>query len=390
MMEAEEGVIAETLIDGKPGKVVKLGKIPYRYVEAGEHNLGYVPAYRVGYYRDLATGGETFVNPLHACEPYLLKTVKANSEFDLTATLIALAQQIRYGKECTDESCYKGYYDNGEACNTCGGDGVRATASSAQDSIVIPIPKNPEERIPLDELIKWVSPPVDIVKWQEDYIEGLTRKCTKIMFNSDLFTKSEVAETAHGKNLDMQNVYDTLHPFAISYARIWTFGTKAFAALTDMDKKLVANLTFGKDFKLKTLDSLILDLSTANNLNNAALKAHLNDDIAEIIFSEKPLELQRYKLKEFYNPFKGKTEAEIKGLMASDFVALPQKVLHANAGYIFDQLEVEFSKKTGTGEQNNFYLLKREEQETAIYAKVNEIIEAIKGENPEPVIPVGN
>lgn len=370
-----------TLGEGDEAKqYVKLGKKKYRYIIFPPHNTEEVPAFQVGYFRDLATNGHTYVNPLHAAEPYLLKTVKTNSELDLVATLLAFPQQIKYGVACKDDKCFGGVYHDGSTCKTCEGLGV-ATAPSSQDAIVIPMPRSKEEMVPLGELIKYVAPPTEVVEWQEQYIEKITQKAKSIMFNSDIFSKSEVAETATQKHLDMQNVYDTLYGFAVKFGKLWTFGVKTMAKLADREKDLVANYTFGKDFKLKSLDTLILDLQTANNIGNASLVKHLNDDIAEIIFSEKPIELQRYKMKEMYNPFSGKSEQEVLILLASPFVGLREKVLHANYGRVFDELELEFAAK-----KKDFYKLNRTDQRKAIYEKVDEIIKGIEEETPEPIL----
>ncbi len=380
----QEGKPVEATRNGEKVVYVKLAKHYYEFKTFDPHNCEAVPAFRVGYYRDLATDGETFVNPIHAAEPYLMKTIKVNSELDLVATLLAFPQMIKYGLKCEDTKCYQGYYEDNTACKTCGGTGVKPTAPSAQDAIVIPMPESKEELIPLSEIVQYINPPVDIVKWQEDYVEKLTQKAKRIMFNSDTFGPKETAETAHGRNLDMQNVYDTLHPFAVRFGKIWTMGVKTMAKLADRVDNLVASYTFGKDFKLKSLDSLIVDLSIANKIGSPSLVRHLNSDIAQIIFSEKPIELQRYELKELYNPFAGKSEKEVVILMASPYVSKREKVLHANYGKIFDELELEHANSS-----KDFYKLNRTAQREAVYKKVDEIIGVLDKENPSPSLDLG-
>lgn len=381
----------QNLTEGKPTKLggedkefIKLGENYYQFLTFIPHNCDQVPAVQVGYYRDLSTHGETFVSPIHPAIPYLDKTIKVNSELDLVATLLAFPQMIMYGEPCADISCHNGYQENGKMCGTCNGTGVKANAPSAQDAIVIRMPASKEEMIPLTELIKYIAPPVDTVKWQEDYIDKLTFNAKRIMFNSDVFDRKQIADTATGKTIDMQNVYDTLHPFAIKFGKTWKAGVTIMAKLADRADKLVASYTFGKDFKLKTLDSLILDLSTASNIGSPTLVRHLNYDIAQIIFSEKPLELQRYKLKEMYNPFAGKSEKEIMILLAGGLVSRRDKVLHANYGRIFDELEIDHGK-----EGKDFYQLKRLAQRELIYKKVDEIIAELDGENPPPTVDLG-
>ena len=376
-----EGVIFPGIIAGEPVEVVKLKGDYYQILKFDPHNLGMVPAFCVGYNRDSATGGQTYVNQLDAAESYILKTVKTNSELDLVATLLAMPQQVRYGTPCVDVKCFDGYYEGGATCQTCNGSGVQPTAPSAQDAIVLKKPEGKEDFIPLSEMIVYIGPKVDIVQWQDEYVKGLTVKAKRVMYNSDIFDKAEVASTATGKSLDMQNVYDTLHPFAIGYSKKFTFGVTVIAGLTDMGKDGVFGLFFGKDFKLKTLDTLILDLKEASGLGHTSLVRHIQTDIARIILSEKPLELLRYEFKEMYSPFAGKSESEVMVLLSSPYVSRRLKVLHAQLGYIFEELEMDYLAKG-----QDFYKLKRVDQRTAIYAKVDEIIAEIDAENPEPTL----
>jgi len=384
LTDLKEGVPVEkattVMVEGQPRavklKYVKLGKKYYQFLELVPHNCDRVPVVQVGYYRDPATNGATFVAPIHPAIPYLDKSIKVNSELDLVATLLAFPQLLMYGEPCTADGCYKGHNDaTGKACTTCKGTGIKASAPSAQDAIVLTMPKDKEQIVPLKDVMTYLSPPVDIVKWQEEYVDKLTAKAQKIMFNSDIFSRKQIAETATGKTLDTQNAYDTLHPFAVKFGKTWKAGAEIMAKLADRAENLVASYTFGKDFKLKTLDTLIADLGEANKIGSPTLVRHLNYDIATIIFSEKPLEMQRYRLQELHNPFQGKSEKEIALLLVSDLVSRRDKVLHANYGRIFDELEIDYAE-AGKGD---FYQLKRLAQRKAIYEKVDEIIATIDG-----------
>lgn len=362
---------------------VKLGQKFYRYEEAIPHNLNAVPAFRVGYVRDLHTNGDTCLFPLDKAEPYLDKTIKTNSELDLVATLLAFPQMVKYGSKCDDTNCYNGYYNDNTPCKSCGGTGIKATAPSAQDAIVLPMPESKEQLIPLSEIITYVHPPVEAVEWQDKYIDKLTAKCKQAMFNSDIFSRQEIAETATGKNIDMNNVYDTLYSFAQYYGRVWEFCVKSMAKLADRDKNLVVSYTFGKDFKLKSLDGLVVDLKTANDSGaDDSLIRHINDDIALIIFGERPVDLKKYYTKTAFNPFSGKSEKEVLLLLSSQNVPKRYKVLYSNYGVIFDELELEYA-----GNGKNFYELKRSEQQKAIDAKVDKLLEQVEAETPKPVSP---
>ncbi len=384
---AKHEIGTATLKDDRLTKIAKRifirlkGRL-FEYVAHTPHNCDAVPAMRAGWNYDLATQGETYVNPLHAVEAYLLKTVKVNSELDLVAALLAFPQLIRYNVKCPDLKCYKGEYENGDKCGTCHGSGMRATAPSAQDSIELPLPNSKEEMLPLGDVAKYLHPDVGIIKWQEDYIEKLTEKAKRMLFNSDTFSPKQTAKTATGTNLDMQNVYDTLYSFSIHYSRTWTQGVRLMSKLADRQKDLVFRHSFGKDFKFKTLDGLIADLERVDKIGDAHLKRHIKDDIATIMYSENPTELMRYKLMEFYNPFSGKSEVEIQYLLGSQLVPLKSKILYANSGSILDAIELRFAKPDV--KRGDFYALKRSEQIAEIDLEVDAIIDQIKTDSPTP------
>lgn len=362
-----------TLIVGEVIKsYVKLNEKYFEYIEIEPHNLGTVPAFRTGLKRDLATQGNTCVNPLHAIEPYLLKTVNINSQLDLVAALLAHPQQIKRALECQAQDCFEGHNNKTKkTCSSCQGTGMQLPAPTPQSVVLAPM-QNKEELIPLKEYLAYNAPPVDIIEWQEQYVDNLTNKAKQLLYNSDTFTKKQVAETATGKTLDMQNVYDTLHPFAVWYSRTWPFGVTVMAKLADLADDLIVSYTFGKDFKLKTLTTLIQDAGIANTLNNQPLVRHFNEDIAQIIFSEKPLELQRFLTKEMYNPFTGKQEKEIHLLLVSSNVLRVDKVLYSNQGKIFDVLELA---------DPSFYNFNRDKQIKLINAEVASIIERLEAES---------
>lgn len=377
----EKGKIYQQTYLGLLINVVKLGENYYKYVEFEPHNLGLVHAFQVGYIRDLKTNGDTFVSPLHRVEAYLLKTIKAVSEMDLTTSLTAMPQMIAYAPQCEAIDCFNGTKRNGETCGTCKGSGLKSTAPSSQDAIVIAMPKNKDEFVPLESFVKYVHPPIEILDFQDRWIDKLVETAKKIMFNSDTFTQSSLSETATAKMIDMQNVDDTLKPFADKYSEVWEHGVKIMAALASRSQGLVAKMIFGKSLKLKTLSDLVGELQTAQTINNASLVRYIDEDIAQIIFAEKPKQLQKYLLKEFMNPFTGKSEKEITMLLATNLVTLEDKVLHANFERIFDELELEYTLKG-----LDLYSLTKEKQREAVYGKVGTLIESIQ--NAQPTLPL--
>lgn len=314
------------------------------------HKQGRVPAERVGYVPDKKTKGQTFVNPFHyGALPYLMKSIKSVAELDLTMHYHTFPQKIAYGEGCTLDG-------NGvcptsgqriDQCGKCGGTGKFGHTSSA-DVVEFKLPRNREEMIPLSDLIYYAYPPIEGIKFQDEYINALTAKCYKGVFNSEVFSKDEVQKTATGSNLDIQNAYDPMSDYANKVADFWKKSVTLIGAVLDYYDTIV-EFKFPKDFKLKSVTDLLADLSTANQSDAPAfIIGELNRDIANQLYLDRPQEMLKYEVKQRLSPFTGKTPTEIALLLTQEFVSKADKVLYNYFELFLEQLE-EDSLKAETG-----------------------------------------
>jgi len=354
----------------------------YLIVQLTPHNLGYVPAKRVGIKRDLATNGRTFVSPLDKATPILMKMVKSNSELDLTMALHAFPQKIQYASRCKAQGCNYGMTTEGGMCSHCHGSGYEII-TSAQDAITLAMPKAKEDMADLSNIIRYEYPPVDLVKFQSDYVDKLTIYVKEAVFNTELFSKQVVSETATGKNISLQNVYDSLYPVAQSYSKIWKFLVTTVADITDLSEGLIAFYNFSKDFKLKSLSDLYLDLKMVGDARASEfVKASIESDIASIIYSEDERGLLEYNTKQSFFPFSGKTPEQITMIIGGDQVTKFTKVFWANYGQVFDYVEMEEAKK---GE--DFYYYSKDKQWELIKSAVDKLLIEVEADTPLPVMP---
>ena len=348
------------------------------------HNLGFVPADRIGVKHDLATDGRSYVSPLDEAIPILMKMVKANSELDLTMALHAFPQKIQYASRCRSRECRDGRLTGtNEICPSCQGSGYEVITSS-QETITLAMPKAKDDMLDLTNIVNYIYPPVDLIRFQDTYIEKLTYLVKESVFNTELFSKQQVSETATGKNISLQHVYDALYPVAVIYSKSWEFFVHSIAKITDLDSDLIAFYHFSKDFKLKSLSDLYIDLKSVGDARASEfIKQNIEDDIARVIYSEEQYELLKYNVKKSWFPFNGKTPEQITMVVNSvDLVSEFTKVFWANFGYIFDMLELE-SLSSGI----DFYNLPRDKQWDLIEKKVNEMMKVIEEEQPkEPII----
>lgn len=325
------------------GNYFRAGSTVYRLDFPVPHNAGFVPACRVGFSRDLYTDGHTYVAPYHNAIPLILKSIKVNSELDLTMGKSAFPFRLEYAPPCDAPGCISGYLADGSECGTCNGSGHKKTVTSAQERFVLPLPKAKADVFDLDNLLIFKSPPVEILEFQRKYIDDLTAACKAAMFNSDIFTKQQVSDTATGKRIDLESVYDTLFSCALGMGAFWKFLVTACATFTEQAKGLNAELRFSKDFKLKGLNDLLLDLESANRSGvSPDVRRSIQADINRLIFSEAPRELAKTTIKERFNPFSGFTEDMVQVALSDPYVPEPYKLRYLMLGVLFDEIEAEF------------------------------------------------
>lgn len=347
-------------------------------VENFEYNAGHVPAVIVGYKPDLSTNGETKASPMHDALCYFMKSIKAVSEFDLTMALHAFPQKFQYVNRCmgfNNLGCNNGQTTDGATCTKCGGTGF-AIHSSAQDGVVMRIPKDKQDIIDLQQLVHYESPPIDLLNFQDEFIFQLKNEARQAVFNSEIFTKADVSKTATELSISMESVYDTLFPFAENFSKVYKDILYVIASFVDV-KDIVIEHRFPKDFKFKTTYDLLTELKVANESGAPGyVRTEISMDIAQQQYVDKPEELRRIEFKRMYYPFPDKSQTEIAFIISSDLTTKYNKILYANFDNIFLKLEKEAEEKG-----QYFYDYTSVVQQQLISNSVNKMIEEISGES---------
>jgi len=295
-----------------------------------------------------------------------MKTLKVVSELDMTAANVAFPITARYADDCNAPGCNGTGYIGDTMCRTCKGTGHKQSPTSVMEEIVVsPMPNDPNNMLDLSKLFVHISPDVSILQWQEAYTEKLEQKCLSADMNSDLYNRKEIQETATGKSIDQQNANDVVYKYFRFYAEFWRFTVLAVADIMGKSKGLNAQIIVSKDLKLKTINELMEDLKQANDAGaGPATRQAIEWDIMRIISTDSPHEFEEWEVKERFNPFSGYTEDQKMVWAQSPLVPMSQRVLYANLGYVFDQLEFENA---------NFYKMPYEKQRELVTAKVTEI-----------------
>ena len=318
-----------------------------------ETKLGFVPAFRVGYIRDLATKGDSFVNPFHSAMPYFRKALKTTSELDITMTGHVFPQKLQYLQPCqgasATESCFNGKNPTGGTCSACNGSGFK-TITTAQEAIYLKMPESKDEMIPLNDILVYKAPPIELVKFQNDYVKELKQEAHLAVYNSNMFITPDIqsAKTATEVDSNMEGIYDALEPFTEKYSKIWRLVVYTCAVLagyneTKDDFNLIHQ--FPADPKLKTISLLLQDLQKVNESGAPSFTRDvINNDIAEIIFTGDDEALEKYKIRHKFYPFNGKTTDEISLQLSSQYVSEETKILYSNFEAIFTEIEINDDK----------------------------------------------
>jgi hypothetical protein len=337
-----------------------------------------VPAQRFGYLRDAETKGRTFVSVFHPVMLLIEKLMKTDSELDLSTAMTAFPQRFAYVDKCSNKDCMDGHLlDGRETCPTCNGTGQQVAHRGVMDIITYTIPKDTTAMIDLEKMLVYKAPPIELLTFNKEYINDLRILVHTMMFNNEIATRSETATaiTATEKNFGTDNMNDTLYPFARNYSSMWEFVVRDIATFTDLGEGLTVRHKFPSDFKMKSLTELMSELKTAKDAGAATSTiSAIEDDINEILYSDRPLELKKIKVKSLINPFRGYPEATVRLLISQDLTTAYNACLWANLESIFNEIELETP---------NIYDMAVNLIREKVKAKTEEYMAAIEGEKPE-------
>jgi hypothetical protein len=344
-----------------------------------------VPAKRVGYIPDLVTDGETCVSPMQPAVNLLMKTVKVVSELDITMANHAHPQKVQYVPRCSVSECHSGAMPDGKKCDRCNGTGYEPISTSAQDSIVLGMPKTPESSFTLSNLVHYVQFPIEVPKFQDEYIKGLTEQVMQAIYNSDVFNRTTIATTATEKIQSMDSVYDTLHPYAEQYSAVKKYLVENVANYVDVTD-LIYTHKHPRDFRFRSRDELIAQLQAASNSGAPGyVKKGISAELTAAIFIDNPDHVKRISVKERLMPFSDKSETEIIGIIDDNHTPEKYKVLWTNFDQIFDDLEITQEEKAPEIYLYDIAITKIREM---MWAKVDEMMaELPKQINAFPDIP---
>ena len=340
-----------------------------------------VPAVRLGYIRDAETKGRTFVSVFHSVMLLLEKGLKTDSELDLSIALTAFPAMYKYLDRCSEPDCRGGKLLDGiTECKKCKGTGW-ASHNSVMDVITLTLPRTPDEMFDLERMEATKYGPIELLQFMSDYVDKLTKWVFAKMFNGEVYTQSDVqtasVQTATQKLLEVDNMNDTLFAFTRNYSAIWKFIVTDIAVFTDNGNGLILSHKFPYDLKFKGLNELMLELKSARDAGaSTSTISAIEDDINEILYTDRPAELKKIRTKNIVNPFRGYNEADVRLIISQGLTTEANAVLYSNLESIFNELELEDSE---------IYDMAIDIIVERVKLKTTEYIVQMKAEEPAPV-----
>ena len=339
------------------------------------HKFNRTPAIRVGYEGSPEDDGQTRVGIFDAALPYAKKVVKINSELDLTGALLAFPVSIRHQESCGAMGYNSGTLGDGTTCTECHGTGLKKRPTSAAEEIVLPLPERPEDMLDVSKIIHYAYPPTDAVRLQLELMTHNVTQAKESVFNSQMHTKQEVAQTAMYHGIELESVYDTLFPYAQNLGKIWRFLSQCCQSFTGYSDDMTAMLIFPKDFKFQALGSMFAELEQAIKSGvSSEARAIFHSRIMERVLIDDPEELERWRIDERLNPFSGQSEQQIIVSLNLDLYPRWQKVWYSNRKYLMDII---------LQETPDFYKMKHSAQLAIVKAKSEEMMQELDAQQPE-------
>jgi hypothetical protein len=338
---------------------------------------GSVPAVRIGAKKDIKTRGRTFVSLFDKVVPFLKKIIKVDYEGDMSMGDLAFPKRYEYVDDCTNTGCNAGIMPDGNVCPVCNGTGKSQAHRTATDIREFILPRDKDDLLPLNNMTFTDFPPVEGLRLQQEIKDKWKNQVFSFMFNAEIFDKTQVTATATEKNIQMDNLNDAVMPVATLYEKVWESIVKQIAVFTDNSTGLLVSLVLPSDFKFKTLTELMSELSAARQANaSIPTIAAIEDDINDMLYSDRPDELNKIRIKNSLNPFMGYTEEMVRVIISQGLTTKLNEVLYSNLESIMNELELEYL-------DHWIYDLNIEKINELVRAKAQEMIDKMAAEKPK-------
>ncbi len=304
--------------------------------------------------------------------------LKTGSELQIVMSQVAHPQKAQFVNRCVGapgDTCKEGYNNSMQPCTVCNGTTRNQIATSAIDTLAVPLPKDlADVKLKLTEMIAYFAPGTDVPKLQIDYQNHLTNRIKEVLFGTSLLNKTSTTQTATERLAQLAQLNTALTPFADQFTALYEHQGLVSGAYLDV----AAGLQVVYDFPpgLELADVADLETAYAEAVKAGMPAFYLETQLRTIIrrrFATDPEQLRKMLIKCRFIPFLGLSEDAVLKLATLGFCSAEERVLRTHADTIFTELEA-----TDPG----FYDLSYPAQQAAVNAKAAEVLSRQGGAAP--------
>ena len=343
-----------------------------------DKNALQVPAIRLGTDKDQYTKLETTVGIIDPTEFEYRDLINRKSEYDLSLQLHLFLQKVQKGEPCkyiagNNEMCRDGYLSiSGSSCPSCKGSGLQTLATSQDALIIRPTDEDTGTPLSVNDYVKYVELPFDIVTHQHDIIAELPSNISECIFGVDVTKIGESMNPTTATEIDskVDTMNGVLSRYAEKMATVKRFIISQLAINFGINAGLAISIEAPKDFKILSVQVLAQQMKL---LKEAGAPSDIIDNIENQIRERQNQDNQFKnavaKVRERFEPFKSISEP----LKSSYIISLPDnnldKILYLNQDRIYSDLKIDNPELFTTASKK----LQRE----VIFNKVQEIANSL-------------
>lgn len=190
------------------------------------------------------------------------------------------------------------------------------TTTSAKDVMEFVQPRNKEDMPDLKSLYHYEDVPKGIIDLELDYQKYLEEMTFKDVYNSTILQDYAGEKTAKEVSIDYEGIKDKLYPYEQQYCHAFKWHVNMIAAIRgEKVEKIICQ--FPMNLELEPTRQLVLNRKNIEGCPTFVVQDY-DLRLAERTYSDSPEELDRFKLKQRYQPFAGMDLNTIKFITSSN------------------------------------------------------------------------
>lgn len=368
---------------------IKIGNYVY-VIEGIDPQIEKIQCFQLGYLLDMQTRQQSYISLIDPCLPRLESIANTGSEMFLTKALHAFPQKIIRSIPCPghrDEhdvvhSCVKGSYSfrdedgnfKDKTCPSCNGKGKLPIHTSAQDVIEVPIGEDKDATLDLDEVMKYVQTDVEIMKFQDTYIQEQTEECLKDMYARSSYSVNTAQKTATEANLNEESVDDVLFPFTQFMSEVYEWQITTRAMLRDETLEKVS-FRYPSSLLVRTRMEAIQEYQNTEGAP-LAVRMQTAKEIVRKQFRDDKEEANKHIVQMSFEPFQGLSEVE-------------KQIWAANAGIYNEDVYFYFNQQKVWNYIDNTFPEFYQSNYTVQVVQLREALKTLMPERPTLIVPDG-